>query len=332
MRLFAAPFQNLCYNDCILAENYIMKIALASDIHLEFADINLKNTENADVLILGGDICVAADIGKPDPHGFLEGARSNRINDFFKRCSFQFPHVVYIMGNHEHYHGDFATSGNKIKSMLESNMLSNVYLLDKESKKIDDVTFIGGTLWTDMNREDDMTLLHIRGMMNDFRCVKNSNRTVSRKVPLYKKDENGQYINETVGGINRLVEDGYKFKEEVSTFSPEDAVVDHKKMLGYIQTVIEGKYDQKFVVVGHHAPSRLSTHPRYAREELMNGGYSSSLDEYIMEHPQIKLWTHGHTHEDFDYMVGSTRVVCNPRGYDGYEDRADRFELKYMNV
>jgi len=309
-----------------------MKVAICSDIHLEFADINLKNTENADVLILGGDICVASDIGRPDPHGLLEGARSNRIIDFFKRCSFQFPHVIYIMGNHEHYHGDFATSGNKIKSMLESNMLSNVYLLDKESKKIDDVTFIGGTLWTDMNREDEMTLLHIRGMMNDFRCVKNSNRMVNRKVPLYKKDENGQYIMQKIGEINSLIEDGYKFKEEVSTFSPEDAVVDHKKMLGYIQTVIEGKYDQKFVVVGHHAPSRLSTHPRYAREELMNGGYSSSLDEYIMEHPQIKLWTHGHTHEDFDYMVGSTRVVCNPRGYDGYEERADRFKLKCVEV
>ena len=309
-----------------------MKVAICSDIHLEFADINLKNTENADVLILGGDICVASDIGRPDPHGLLEGARSNRITDFFKRCSFQFPHVIYIMGNHEHYHGDFATSGNKLKSMLESNMLSNVYLLDKESKKIDDVTFIGGTLWTDMNREDEMTLLHIRGMMNDFRCVKNSNRMVNRKVPLYKKDENGQYIMQKIGEINSLVEDGYKFKEEVSTFSPEDAVVDHKKMLGYIQSVIEGKYDQKFVVVGHHAPSKSSTHPRYANEELMNGGYSSSLDEYIMEHPQIKLWTHGHTHEDFDYMVGSTRVVCNPRGYDGYEERADRFKLKCVEV
>jgi len=236
------------------------------------------------------------------------------------------------MGNHEHYHGDFATSGNKLKSMLESNMLSNVYLLDKESKMIDDVTFIGGTLWTDMNKEDEMTLLHIRGMMNDFRCVKNSNRMVTRRVPLYKKDANGEYIHQKIGEINSLIEDGHKMKEEISTFCPEDAVVDHKQMLGYIQTIIEGKFDQKFVVVGHHAPSRSSTHPRYAGEQLMNGGYSSSLDEYIIEHPQIKLWTHGHTHEDFDYMVGSTRVICNPRGYDGYEERADRFQLKVVEV
>ena len=49
-----------------------MKIAICSDIHLEFGDINLQNTENADVLILGGDICVAADISRPDPNAFME--------------------------------------------------------------------------------------------------------------------------------------------------------------------------------------------------------------------------------------------------------------------
>jgi hypothetical protein len=241
------------------------------------------------------------------------------------------------MGNHEHYHGDFATSGNKLKSLLESNMLSNVYFLDKECKKIDDVTFIGGTLWTDMNKEDEMTLLHIRGMMNDFRCVSNSNRVIERKVPIYEENPNftpdgkngGRYLTKESGGY---IEIGHKRVSQPSTFSPEDAVVDHKQMLGYIQTVIEGKFDQKFVVVGHHAPSKTSTHPRYAKEELMNGGYSSSLDEYIMDHPQIKLWTHGHTHEDFDYMIKSCRVVCNPRGYINYEGRADNFQLKYVEV
>ena len=64
----------------------------------------------------------------------------------------------------------------------------------------------------------------------------------------------------------------------------------------------------------------------------MNGGYSSSLDEFIMDHPQIKLWTHGHTHEPFDYMVGETRIVCNPRGYIGYEQRANDFKLLTVEV
>lgn len=290
-----------------------MKIALASDIHLEFGDINLQNTENADVLILSGDICVASDLGKPDPHGFLEGSRSNRIVDFFKRCSFQFPHVVYIMGNHEHYHGDFATSASIIKSMLASNLLSNVYLLDKEAKVIDDVTFIGGTLWTDMNKEDSLTLYHISKMMNDFRIVKNSNCEVSFKT----YDANGEF-----NGLSSTT----------AKLSPEDAVEEHKKMLEYIRIMIEGKHTDKFVVVGHHAPSKQSTKPRYQNDTLMNGGYSSDLSEFILDHPQIKVWTHGHTHDKFDYMIGTTRVICNPRGYINYEDCADRFALEYFEV
>ena len=40
-------------------ENKKLRIALASDIHLEFGPITLNNDENADVLVLAGDICVA---------------------------------------------------------------------------------------------------------------------------------------------------------------------------------------------------------------------------------------------------------------------------------
>jgi len=28
-------------------------------------------------------------------------------------------------------------------------------------------------------------------------------------------------------------------------------------------------------------------------------------------------------------MIGSTRIVCNPRGYSGYEDTADNFDPTY---
>ena len=131
---------------------------------------------------------------------------------------------------------------------------------------------------------------------------------------------------------NQFVKDPWGTHVRQAKFSPEDSVQDHKAMRDYIRLIIEGKFNQKFVVVGHHAPSKTSTHPRYKDEQLMNGAYSSALDEFIMDHPQIKLWTHGHTHEDFDYMVGSTRVIANPRGYDGYEDRADRFKLKTVEI
>ena len=286
-----------------------MKIAVCSDLHLEFGDLFFTNDQNIDVLILSGDICVAKDIGRPDPDNFMEGAKSSRIVDFFKRCSFQFPHVIYIMGNHEHYHGDVAKSASIIRSMLESNALSNVHFLDKEFIDIDGVRFIGGTLWTDFNGENEMTMNHVTRRMNDFQICENSNEMVN-----YRTFEN----------------DKAKFHKRPATWSPRSALVEHKAMKKFI----EDNYDSTKinVVCTHHAPSKGSEHPRYAHDTLMNGAYNSNLDEFIMERPMIKLWTHGHTHEDFDYMIVSTRVVCNPRGYINYEDRADRFELKVVEV
>jgi len=277
-----------------------MKIALASDVHLEFGDLDFDNTDNADVLILGGDICVGADMAQRDPYNTMgEHYRSNRFHAFFQRCCDRFPHVIFIVGNHEHYNGDFVKTIPHFKDVL--GYLKNLHILEKETFVLDDVIFVGGTLWTDMNKRDIRTLHEISRMMNDFRCVDNSARLT----------------------------DGRGWNDR---FTTTDAADDHDTMLEYIRLMIEGKWDQKFVVVGHHAPSRLSTHPRYAHEAIMNGGYSSELDNFILDHPQIKLWTHGHTHEDFDYCIGSTRILCNPRGYINYEERADTWQLKTVEV
>ena len=224
-------------------------------------------------------------------------ARGKRYNDFVVRCAEKFKHVILIMGNHEHYHGDFAKTANIIRGTFGD--LHNVHFLDKEWCIINGVLFFGGTLWTNMNNEDPLTMHNIRMMMNDFNCVKNGIKT----------------------------DDKY-----YSVFMPEDAVEDHYAFRRGLDEVLALHPDLPTVVVGHHAPSRASTHPRYKDEFIMNGAYSTNLDDFILDRRQIKLWTHGHTHEDFDYMIGTTRVVCNPRGYDGYEARADNFQLKVVEV
>ena len=277
-----------------------MKIALVSDVHLEFGDLDFDNDSNADVLILGGDICIANDMAQRDPYNTMgEQYRSNRFHDFFQRCSDRFPHVIFIVGNHEHYHGDFAKTVPHFKDVL--GYLPNLHILEKETFVLDDITFIGGTLWTDMNKRDNRTLHDISRMMNDFRCVDNSAKT----------------------------EDGRGWPGRFNTI---DAANDHDAMLAFIRTTVETNPAGRYVVVGHHAPSKLSTHPRYQDQFIMNGGYSSELDNFILNHPQIKLWTHGHTHEDFDYMIAGCRILCNPRGYINYEERADTWRLKTVEV
>jgi Icc-related predicted phosphoesterase len=277
-----------------------MKIALVSDVHLEFGDLDFDNDSGADVLILGGDICIANDMAQRDPYNTMgEQYRSNRFHDFFQRCSDRFPHVIFIVGNHEHYHGDFAKTVPHFKDVL--GYLPNLHILEKETFVLDDITFIGGTLWTDMNRRDNRTLHDISRMMNDFRCVDNSAKT----------------------------EDGRGWP---GRFTTTDAADDHDAMVAFIDQTIAANPAGRYVVVGHHSPSRLSTHPKYQHQFIMNGGYSSELDDFIQDRPQIKLWTHGHTHEDFDYMIAGCRILCNPRGYINYEERANTWRLKTVEV
>ena len=283
-----------------------MKIQLASDVHLEFGPISLDN-HGADVLVLSGDICVAADLLKSDQDGLIDRFdRSSKIHTFFQECCSRFKNVIFIMGNHEHYHGDFAKTYTKLKDHL--GYLVNLHILEKESVIIDDVTFLCGTLWTDMNKEDPMTMATIRGVMNDYRIIDDS------REPVHYRDADGNFHTRT------------------GKFSAMGSVVEHKDMLAFIKKTIEANPTGKFVVVGHHAPSKLSTKPQYEKEFLMNGAYSSDLSGFILDHPQIKLWTHGHTHSAFDYVIGTTRIVCNPRGYDGHEDNTGFDITKILEV
>lgn len=266
-----------------------------SDLHLEFGDLNVTNN-GADVLILSGDIMIAEDLHSHPEMDYGNYTNVNlaelgrrqeaafRFRNFLKRCSEAFPHVIYVAGNHEFYHGRWKGSLDHLRQ--ECNQFPNVYFMENDIKTIGDFTFIGCTLWTDCNNGDPLTLHALGGMMNDYRIIRND-------------------------------EQGY------SKLRPAHTMSRHVKSKQYISTIVEGKHDQKFVVVGHHAPCKQSTHPRYANDQLMNGGYSSDLSEFILERPQIKLWTHGHTHYSFDYMVGDTRIICNPRGYDGYAPNPD---------
>ncbi len=272
-----------------------MKITLVSDLYLEFSDCyDIKNADNADVLILGGDIMIAEDL-HDHPHvpsiyehgSFADlGRKQKRVQtfrDFLTRMSNIFPHVIYIAGNHEFYNGKWVKGIQYLRETCA--VYPNVHFLERDSVKINDVTFVGGTLWTNMNKGDPLTLHAVRDMMNDFRIIKN--------------DEKG-YTN----------------------LKPADTAIRHRETLGYIRSVVAERPDEKFVVVGHHSPSFQSVHESYAHETLMNGAYHSDLSEFILDHPQIKLWTHGHTHHCFDYTIGETRIVCNPRGYhsDGYSE------------
>lgn len=106
-----------------------MKIQIISDIHQEFG-MELLNFENADLIILAGDINLGT-----------------KGIEWVKKEIKKTP-VIYILGNHEYYKGTYPKTLNKI---IESSKNSNVHVLENKSLTIDNITFHGATMWTDFS-------------------------------------------------------------------------------------------------------------------------------------------------------------------------------------
>jgi predicted phosphodiesterase len=68
------------------------------------------------------------------------------------------------------------------------------------------------------------------------------------------------------------------------------------------------------VVITHHLPHQNST-PAFFVGSPLNRFFVADDAAELVAHAGARLWFHGHAHAPSDYVVGTTRVVCNPRGY-----------------
>jgi len=279
-------------------ENKNLKIQLVSDLHLEFGDLTLPG---GDVLILAGDILEAKNLKKSmyDPNMVLlpherPDRRPDRYYRFFAEECSKYREVVMVMGNHEHYHGKIW----KTQGDLLANLPDNVTLLENQTHEIDGVMFVGATLWTDFNKGNPQVMMNCQFNMSDYKFITQFD---SVKNAYYKLTPNKTYLL-------------------------------HQESCEYIKKTLQKNQDRKVVVVTHMAPSVKSVAEEYNHDVLINPAYYSNLEGLIESNPQIKYWCHGHTHTKFDYQVGSTRVLCNPRGYNGYEETAINYEPVEIEV
>lgn len=163
-----------------------MRVQMVSDLHLEFPGsggmLDIKNVDGkTDLLILGGDICVARKAAEFIP--------------FFAQCADRFPHVVYIAGNHEFYHDDIDEAHDKLRAAVVP--FGNVRYLNNEAVTIGGQTVFGSTLWTDCGGSDPLTLRMLAGGMNDFRLIK----WKARKHWKLRPEDTVELHNEAVGAL-----------------------------------------------------------------------------------------------------------------------------------
>ena len=171
-----------------------MRINYFSDVHLEFG--RLERPENdADLIIAAGDI----GIGRQGVN-WLKGINKP---------------VIYIAGNHEFYTHEYKRT---LKMLRTTCADSNIFFLERNVLIVENIRFLGCTLWTDLlvGGEEKANELGMR--LNDFRTIR------------FKEDSFDQAIFTRLHRTSRL----------------------------WLESELEEPFDGKTVVITHHAPLRWS--------------------------------------------------------------------------
>lgn len=176
------------------------KFCLMSDVHLAFGPLAVRNTENADCLILAGDIAEFCELHPKSELSY------NKFDDFFSTVSSEFKHVVYIAGNHEYYGFTIEHGKQHINNYLESMNIGNIKFLNNDSVDIDGVMVHGATNWTNFNNGDWSAMESARLRMNDYRYIKNSDdEYLTPTIALQHHLESMNFLRSAVSDNKRCV-------------------------------------------------------------------------------------------------------------------------------
>jgi len=184
--------------------------------------------------------------------------------------------VIYVLGNHEYYGKSVPYLTEKLRKTAQG---TNVHVLDNEAKVIDGVCFLGSTLWTDFA---------LFGSSGPARCLAGDQMNDYRRIRLST----------------------HQFRK----LRPDDTSGFNFKSRSWLQRALsDHPFCDRFVIVSHHGPS-IGSLPPCRRNDDLSPAYASNLEDMVAA-SGAALWVHGHIHSSSDYMIGQTRVVCNPRGY-----------------
>jgi len=149
-----------------------MRVQYCSDLHLEFPENRAFIKQNplipvGEILLLAGDILPFALINKPC--------------EFFDYVSDNFEKVYWIPGNHEYYQYDMKD----VPYPLNERIKANLFLVNNQSLKINEVNFIFSTLWS---RISEQNRWKVQQSVSDFFVIKNhgSNLTALEFNELHK--------------------------------------------------------------------------------------------------------------------------------------------------
>jgi predicted phosphodiesterase len=241
---------------------FFMRLLILSDLHHELWKNSAPRIDRSlsrpDVVILAGDINTGSNAVEWAAHTFAG-----------------IP-VLYVHGNHEAYGKNLEDVQKEIEAAAA--LTENVHFLNCGEYRINDVRFLGATLWTDFRLFGDgerrAAMRTAEAVMVDYKRI----RLASKEYRKLRATDTAQF---------------------------------HAMHRSWLTQKLEEPFDGKTVVITHMAPSMRSVAEQYA-SDLASAAFASRLDDLAN---QADIWVHGHMHDSFDYQIGKCRVVCNPCGY-----------------
>lgn len=108
---------------------------------------------------------------------------------------------------------------------------------------------------------------------------------------------------------------------QVRLFTPQDHAYYFNYSLNFLKEKVVEYANKPIIIVTHHAPSPHSISEEF-EGSMLNPAFASNLNEFIIKHPQIRLWCHGHCVDDqtevlttngwkYFYQIRETDEVLN---------------------
>jgi Icc-related predicted phosphoesterase len=282
----------------------IMKLNLVSDLHIDFDKAKTLNLPGGDILLLAGDLC---EVGRINPHWKYKGVRKQlKYDDEIYEFDLRFQMIIEECSILRERLKVQLRKYNKVYSVLGNHEHYGCDY-DLTAKYYKEVLPEVELLENDTIKLSDNTILFGATLWSDL----------DRNNPLTEVRAHAwsDYNNIQVGS-RRL-----QTKDTLAAFN---------NTIKTLYKCLDDNKDKDIIVMTHFTPSLQSIHHKF-KMSADNGFFSSDLDELILEHPQIKVWLHGHTHDPYDYMIGQCRVLCNPRGYP-LEGRSKEYTPLEFNI
>lgn len=221
------------------------------------------------------------------------GVPDARVERFFKAAEERYERIFVVLGNHDYWSTTLSDAPDEARKAY--GRFSKVRILQDETVELDEKTLLfGSTLWSRVPVTDE---LFIEGFMRDYQWILREDR------------ENLIHVSDTTAAF------------ESSWIKARAALASNP-----------GK---RFVFLTHHSPSRCRALTGLRKESWYrsNCAYHNDLEGFVFDHPEIRLWVHGHTHSEMDYRIGQCQVLCHPCGYYGRSwELSENYKVKSAEI